>query len=204
MHVGHSFPRVLTQRIRRAPVSFAALSASFGEFMTESSRNVIASRSRSIPSPAPVLRAFGEVIETEGAHHYPINQGYAERFHDLARIDTLAAGGETIVSLFHGKPRPQPIEIRFRRASSARQPGFLSSAGSRLAHRRRRNGRRPSTATLRAFRATGRQGVNYARNVWHYPFSSLTSESDFLIIDRKGPGNNLEEVALPLPAFLVP
>ena len=27
---------------------------------------------------------FGEVIEMDGAQHYPINQGFAERFNDLA------------------------------------------------------------------------------------------------------------------------
>ena len=27
---------------------------------------------------------FGEVIEIDGAQHFPINQGFAERFNDLA------------------------------------------------------------------------------------------------------------------------
>ena len=49
-------------------------------------------------------------------------------------------------------------------------------------------------ASYRAFTATGRQGVNYARNVWHHPLLVLDAESRFLIVDRKGPGNNLEEV----------
>jgi ureidoglycolate lyase len=49
-------------------------------------------------------------------------------------------------------------------------------------------------ASYRAFTASGRQGVNYARNVWHHPLLALDPESRFLILDRKGPGNNLEEV----------
>ena len=40
---------------------------------------------------------------------------------------------------------------------------------------------------LHVFTATGQQGVNYARNTWHHP------DSDFFIVDRGGPGNNLEE-----------
>ena len=36
--------------------------------------------------PRPLTREafapFGDVIETEGAHHYPINQGTTERYHD--------------------------------------------------------------------------------------------------------------------------
>jgi ureidoglycolate lyase len=52
------------------------------------------------------------------------------------------------------------------------------------------------TATYRAFEASGRQGVNYARNVWHHPLLVLTDEERFLVVDRKGEGNNLEEVWL--------
>ena len=52
---------------------------------------------------------------------------------------------------------------------------------------------RPTPESLRAFRATGRQGINFARNVWHHPLLMPAPGAEFLIIDRKGPGNNLEE-----------
>lgn len=45
----------------------------------------------------------------------------------------------------------------------------------------------------RVFLARGDQGVNYRRNVWHYPLMPLQAVSDFLVADRDGPGNNLEE-----------
>jgi ureidoglycolate lyase len=48
-------------------------------------------------------------------------------------------------------------------------------------------------SSFRAFQATGRQGVNYARNVWHHPLLVNANESRFFVVDRKGPGNNLEE-----------
>ncbi|MEP7172182.1 MAG: ureidoglycolate lyase, partial [Aestuariivirga sp.] len=55
----------------------------------------------------------------------------------------------------------------------------------------------PKNATsFRAFAATGRQGINYARNVWHHPLLVLEAESRFLVVDRKGPGANLEEVTI--------
>ena len=50
--------------------------------------------------------------------------------------------------------------------------------------------------SYRAFEAHGQQGVNYARNVWHHPLLVLEVESRFLIVDRVGPGNNLEEIEL--------
>ena len=51
-------------------------------------------------------------------------------------------------------------------------------------------------ASYRAFRASGVQGVNYARNVWHHPLLVLDRDSRFLVVDRAGPGNNLEEFDL--------
>jgi ureidoglycolate lyase len=154
----------------------------------------------------PLTRAafsrFGDVIEMAGARPYPINQGFAERFHDLARIDTAPENGETIVSLFRGKPRSLPIEITFVERHPLGSQAFyplqkrdwlIVVADSTMP---------PTGKTLRAFRASGQQGINYARNIWHYPLLVLDQDSDFLIIDRKGPGNNLEEVQLPEPAFL--
>ena len=43
------------------------------------------------------------------------------------------------------------------------------------------------------FRASGNQGVCYAPNVWHHPLLALGQVSDFLVVDRDGPGTNLEE-----------
>ena len=51
-------------------------------------------------------------------------------------------------------------------------------------------------ASYRAFAATGQQGVNYARNTWHHPLLVLTDASPFLVVDRAGRGDNLEEVRL--------
>ena len=50
---------------------------------------------------------FGEVIEIDGAQHFPINQGFAERFNDLASVDA-----ETVnISIVVARPRPRPIAI---------------------------------------------------------------------------------------------
>ena len=147
-------------------------------------------------SPEPLTRAafrpFGDVIEMEGAAHFTINQGFAERFNDLALVDVETEGGSTNVSLFLGKPRPLPIEIRLME----RHP-----LGSQIFYPLQD---RPwlvlvaeevhDFASYRLFTASGRQGVNYARNVWHHPLLVRDPDSRFLIIDRKGPGNNLEEV----------
>ena len=52
----------------------------------------------------------------------------------------------------------------------------------------------PSVASsYRAFVASGAQGVNYARNCWHHPLLVVGETSPFIVVDRKGGGNNLEE-----------
>jgi len=52
------------------------------------------------------------------------------------------------------------------------------------------------TAQLRCFRATGYQGVQYKRGVWHHPLLVLEPHHAFLVVDRAGPGQNLEERSL--------
>lgn len=151
-------------------------------------------------SPEPLtreaFRPFGDVIEMEGAAHFTINQGFAERFNDLANVDVKTDGGTTNVSLFLGTPRPLPIDIRLMERHPLGSQVFYPLQDrpwlvlvTEEVH---------DFASYRLFTASGRQGVNYARNVWHHPLLVRDPESRFLIIDRKGPGNNLEEVVFAL------
>jgi len=147
---------------------------------------------------APLTRVafapFGDVVEMEGARHYPINQGFAERFNDLAHVDVAAEGGAVNVSIVTATPRPLPIAIELmeRHPLGSQiffplqdRPWLVLVAGDLM-----------GPSSFRAFRASGRQGINYARNVWHHPLLVLDPDSRFLVVDRKGPGNNLEEVWL--------
>jgi ureidoglycolate lyase len=146
--------------------------------------------------PAPLTREafapFGNVIEMEGSEHFIINQGFAERFNDVAHVDVETEGGSTNVSLFLGQPRPSPIAIKLMERHPMGSQVFypLQDRPWLLVVCEDAN----NFASYRAFKASGRQGVNYARNVWHHPLLVLDSDSRFLIVDRKGPGNNLEEV----------
>lgn len=55
--------------------------------------------------------AFGDVITKEGVHHYPINNGTTERYHDLAQIDVADSHGKPLVSLMEGQPRQFPLKV---------------------------------------------------------------------------------------------
>jgi ureidoglycolate lyase len=146
----------------------------------------------------PLTRAafgtFGDVIEIAGAHHYPINENTTERFHDLAYVDTGADGGHPLINVFRGQPRPRPIAIRLMERHPLGSQAFypLQDRDYLVVVADPREKLTPQS--LCAFRATGRQGVNYGRNVWHHPLLVLEPDSDFLVIDRGGVGENLEEV----------
>lgn len=146
------------------------------------------------PLTRAAFAAFGNVVELDGATHFPINQGYAERFHDLAKVDIDSEGGTTCVSVFEGRARPLPLTIRMME----RHP-----LGSQLFYPLQDQPwlvivcRDPLVAeSFEVFTASGRQGINYARNTWHHPLLAEQDGSRFLIVDRKGDGNNLEEAKL--------
>jgi len=136
---------------------------------------------------------FGEVLEMDGAELININQNFAQRFNNLARVDVANEGGRVNISLATAVPRPQPIAITMME----RHP-----LGSQIFHPLEDVpwlvlvcGDPQDTSSFRCFRATGQQGINYARGVWHHPLLVLQPQR-FFIVDRMGPGNNLEEVKL--------
>lgn len=149
--------------------------------------------------PEPLTRQafslFGEVLEMEGASPISINQGYARRFADLAKIDTAAEAGTTAIGIVEAMPRPWPLRVDLMERHPLGSQIFFPLHDRNWLVLVAQDPRDP--ATYRAYRATGRQGVNYARNVWHHPLLVLEPQSLFLVIDRKGPGSNLEEFHLP-------
>lgn len=143
------------------------------------------------PLTKQAFAPFGEVIEIEGAVPLSINQGYARRFNDLARIDVAAEGGQINVSWFVASMRPAPIAIRLMERHPLGSQMFMPLGGADwlvVVCADPRN-----AASYRAFAATGHQGVNYARNCWHHPLLVRKDASPFLVVDRKGDGDNLEE-----------
>jgi ureidoglycolate lyase len=141
---------------------------------------------------------FGEVIMLEGARHYPINAGTTERFHALSGVDTSEQGGQPIISVFRGQPRPLPLPItimeRHPLGSQAFIPVTQAEQDEYLVVVAPPGEFKPEN--LKAFLARGFQGVSYARGVWHHPLISLHRVSDFVIVDRIGEGNNCDEIEL--------
>lgn len=144
------------------------------------------------PLTAKVFAPFGEVIQLEGAHHYPINLGSTERFHDLATIDVSDNDGHPIISLFRGQPRKLPFKVDLMERHPLGSQTFIPLDDAPYLIVVALPGDL-KIENLRAFITQGWQGVNYAKNTWHHPLMALEKISDFIVIDRGGEGDNLIE-----------
>lgn len=145
---------------------------------------------------------FGDLIQVDDqARHFTINEGSTERYHDLAHIDP-GDDGHAIVSIFRGQPRSLPFDITMMERHPKASQAFIPLSGRPYLVVVAPAGPAPGVADLRVFRCEGHQGVNYARGVWHHPLLALEAVSDFLVIDRAGPGENCDVVTLDRPGTL--
>jgi len=147
------------------------------------------------PLTAEAFAPFGEVVEaSDSARSVEINYGYTTRFDDLAAIDVADAGGHAVISLFRARPLEPAVLKIFERHPLGSQAFMPLQGRPFLVAVAPRGDFDP--AAVRLFRAQAHQGVNYAKGVWHHFLLPLEAESDFLVIDRAGPGENLDEVEL--------
>ena len=145
-----------------------------------------------LPLTKEAFAPFGDVIEVDGARVMNINQGTTQRFHDLAKVQTLE-GGHTLINIFRGQPRPQPIEIKMMEYHPIGSQAFIPLQPAPYLLVVAPAGDAPGAEALVAFRADAHQGINYHAAVWHHPLLVLQENHDFLVVDRGGPGDNLVE-----------
>jgi len=138
------------------------------------------------PLSAAAFAPFGDVIEARPETAVEINAGYTTRFHALATAET---DDKVIMSIFQGRPRPLEAAMLERHPLGSQafvplggQPWLVVVA------------EKADPSALRAFFCRGDQGVNYRAGVWHHPLLVLGDAQDFLVVDRAGHGQNLEEV----------
>jgi ureidoglycolate lyase len=144
------------------------------------------------PLTKAAFAPFGEVIETEGAEMRLINGGTTERYHDLADVEVTGEGARVLVNIFRGQAFAFPIDITMLERHPLGSQAFMPLQNRPfLVVVAEDDGGKPGMPV--AFLCKGNQGVNYARNAWHHPLISLEETSDFLVVDRGGEGNNLEE-----------
>jgi ureidoglycolate lyase len=153
-------------------------------------------RLKAVPLTAQAFAPFGEVIEIAGHESLSINQGTSQRFDDLARIDVLEAGGRPMISIFRASPRALPFEVRLLERHPLSSQSFFPLHGRPFLIVVAEGRQRPAAQRMHAYLSSGTQGVSYRRNTWHHGLIALEQTSDFLVLDRGGPGENCEEIEL--------
>lgn len=154
------------------------------------------------PLTGEVFAPYGRVISVdEDCHKKVINEGWTTRYDALASL-YVGAEGVPLINIFRSRPKPLPIRVSLmERHPLGCQTFFPLSGRPYLVVVG--EGEDCDPARLRAFRAEPDQGVNYRRGTWHHYSLALEGESDFLVVDRGGPGDNLEEVRFAEPVELV-
>lgn len=141
---------------------------------------------------------FGQVIETDGANHYPINAGNCERYHDLARVELAGVHARPLISIIHGRHYTLPLVLKMVERHPLGSQAFypLSSHPFLVVVALDESG---TPAAPRVFLTGPGQGINIAMNTWHGVLTPLEADADFLCVDRGGDGNNLEEYVFETP-----
>jgi len=133
---------------------------------------------------------FGDLISSENIKPIDINAGYAKRFDDLANINTLKDEGKTIVSIFSALKRNFPMKIDMMEKHPLGSQAFMPMIETTFLAFVAPPGDLPEINKIKSFIVPPKNGINYKPGVWHFPLIS-TEDTSFLVIDRKGSGDNL-------------
>lgn len=133
---------------------------------------------------------FGDVIQTDGARNYLINDDHCTRFHDLANIDVSADGGRPLINIFRTRMWSLPLQVKMMEYHALSSQAFVPLGDARFLIVVAPKSEMLKADSMRAFISDGLQGVNYHRGVWHHPLVAIADEADFLVIDRGAEGED--------------
>tara|TARA_B110000196_G_scaffold137781_1_gene119452 strand:- start:356 stop:850 length:495 start_codon:yes stop_codon:yes gene_type:complete len=145
-------------------------------------------------SPKPITKEnfskFGDMITTDDIKPIEINNGYAKRFDDIANLNTKKENGETAISIFSALKRIFPMKIDMMEKHPLGSQAFIPMKETTFIIFVAPQGDKPDLKKAESFIVPPGIGINYKPDTWHFPLIS-TEDMNFLVIDRKGSGDNL-------------
>ena len=134
--------------------------------------------------------AYGDLISSDNIKAIDINAGYAKRFDNLANINTSRDGGKTIISIFSTLKRTFPMKINMMEKHPLGSQAFIPMKETNFIVLVAAPGNKPEINKIESFVVSRGIGINYKPDIWHFPLIS-TENMNFLVMDRKGTGDNL-------------
>jgi len=145
-------------------------------------------------NPKPITKEnfskFGDVITTDDIKPLEINDGYAKRFDGIANLNTSKDNGETTICIFSALKRSFPMKIDMMEKHPLGSQAFVPMKETIFLVFVAPTGAKPNLNEVEAFIVPPGIGVNYNPGTWHFPLIA-TEDMNFLVVDRKGSGENL-------------
>ena len=134
---------------------------------------------------------FGELITTDDIKPISINDGFAKRFDGIVNLDTSKDNGQATLSIFSALKRKFPMNIDMMEQHPLGSQAFIPMKETTFLSFVAPNGEKPDLDKIEAFIIPPGLGVNYKTGTWHFPLIA-TEDMNFLVVDRKGSGDNLK------------
>ena len=145
-------------------------------------------------------RPYGEVIAAGPAlPSVAANAGTARRFDRLATLENLRVSATPNLCVFRVEPaaaNPFPVRMLERHRHSTQV--FIPMSGvERYLVVVCGGADAPELSTLKAFLASGAQGITYRPGIWHHPLIALDRTADFTcLVYEDGGASDCEERAV--------
>ena len=144
----------------------------------------------------PDFARYGDVISVgNSTEKTVINHGLTVKYSDLAKPDVSDQNGWPTLSIYRSESIKLPLKVRFMERHPLGSQAFMPlSEFSYLVAVAPRGELDISAIDL--FLAAPGQGVNFRKGTWHHFCLALKSGSEFLVVDRGGPGDNCDEIEI--------
>ena len=136
------------------------------------------------------FKKFGDMITTDDIKPLEINDGYAKRYDGIANLDAKKDNGESTISIFSALKRSFPMKVDMMEKHPLGSQAFIPMKETTFLAFVAPKGEKPDLKMIESFIIPKGKGVNYKAGVWHFPLIA-TEDMDFLVVDRKGSGENL-------------
>lgn len=149
-----------------------------------------------VPLEREAYAPFGDVIAAKPGFR-SANQGTAQKSEHLAEL-VDRRGARPNLSVFRCAPREVPFEVKLLEKHGASTQLFVPMNATRYLVIVALGDDAPDLSTVRAFVATGLQGITYRPGVWHHPMVALDRETDFFCLVHED-GTEADCTEFPLP-----